>query len=386
MRVLHLLHPAAARPTDYGRRTRALLAELRAQGVQTVHLAAPDGRAIAAPAPDAADGWPHERLHLYRTGAAPHPAWLPASCRGGIDLAATALRLRQVAQLTRPDLVHVHAPCGQALAAWLARLPLLVEAERRGTPAPFLERFACTRADLLAAPSVETRAALRAGGLRPRRIVILPPAADVAAAPCVDPGPPGLDGAPLLAYAGPLDAREGVDLLVTAVTALRRRHRALRLLIAGGGGRTEALEHKIVAAGLRGHVIVTGHIAGRRAADVLARADIAVFPGLPGSGAAYAPSRHLLNAMAQGCAIVASDLACHRDLLVHEHSGILVEAGNGRALVDTLGRLLEQRPRLRSLGMAAAASLGNRHGWGATAARYRRLYETVLAGHPRRRR
>ena len=51
MRVLHVLDAAAARPTDYGRRTRALLAALRTQGVQTVHLAGPERAGVAAAVP-----------------------------------------------------------------------------------------------------------------------------------------------------------------------------------------------------------------------------------------------------------------------------------------------------------------------------------------------
>jgi glycosyltransferase involved in cell wall biosynthesis len=92
-----------------------------------------------------------------------------------------------------------------------------------------------------------------------------------------------------------------------------------------------------------------------------------------------APSRHLLNAMAQGCAIVASDIACHRELLVHGHSGILFQAGSRGALVDAIAGLLATPRRLAALGMEAAAFVDSRRSWSATAARYRCLYERVLA-------
>ena len=107
---------------------------------------------------------------------------------------------------------------------------------------------------------------------------MLPPAADICVTPRAEPWPPGLDGAPLLAYAGTLAAADGVDLLLAALRALRRRHRTLRLVLAGGGATAGPLEERIAAAGLNGFVRLTGLLAGRRAADVLARADIAVFP------------------------------------------------------------------------------------------------------------
>jgi hypothetical protein len=173
MRVLHVLDAACARPTDYGRRTHALLSALRSQGVQTVHLSAPDPSRS-----DSRDAWPYHAWHLYRSPAPRTPRWLP---QGVAEMAALALRLRQIARLTRPDLIHVHAPSAHASAAWpvasLARLPLVVDADRRAadpaTRRP-IDRFACARADAVAAPSIDMRAALRAAGIRPRRIAIPP--------------------------------------------------------------------------------------------------------------------------------------------------------------------------------------------------------------------
>lgn len=343
--------------------------------------------AVAACDADSQDAWPHHVWHLYRTPAPRTPGWLLRACPDLAAGAALALRLRRIVLLTRPDLIHVHAPSVHASAAWpvarLGRLPLVVEADRRaaaGSGIGPLGRFACARADALAAPSIEMRAALRASGIHPRRIAILPPAADVMAAPDRGARPSDMDmlDAPLLAYAGDLDAPAGIGLLLTALHDLRHKRRTLRLLVAGGGTGMEALEARIAAAGLNGYVRVTGLLAGRRAADVMARADIAVFPALAGRGT-LTPSRHLLNAMAQGCAVVASDIPCHRDLLVHGHSGMLFAAGSRRALADALAQLLDERYRLRPLGQAAARCIAATHGWTSAAARYRRLYESVLA-------
>lgn len=393
MRVLHLLDPAVPRRNDYSRRTLALLGQLRAQGVQTVQLTAPSiAPSSSADGPQSATrighGW-----HFYRTAA----PWPGCARLGGLaPLAcqyALARRLRQVARLTRPDLIHVHAPSRNALAALpvarLARLPLVVETERRlagSGPIDRLERWALARTDALAAGSVEQRAALRGAGLCGGRIAVIPPAPDLDTA-LVRPQsrmPAGLEGAPLIVYAGPLRREDGLDLLLAVLPRLRRRFPTLRLLVAGGGAREPELDERLRAPGLRGHTAVTGKLSCRRAADLLPRADIAVFPALPGAHALL-PSRHLLNAMAQGCAVVASDIDCHRDLLVHGHSGILFGAGSGAALLDALARLLAEPWRLAALGSAAAGFVAGKRSWEATAARYRRLYDTVLAEHGRRR-
>lgn len=384
MRVLHLLDPAVLRATDYRRRTRALVDQLRAQGVQTVHLAGPGGRADAAPGQD--DGW-----HVYRTGLPVCAGWLPRACAAAVPPVALALRLRQLLRWTRPDLIHAHAASSSTVLAALGmlppagrgRLPLVADAERRGAGRlpPAWERWTLARAGALATPSLEMRAALRGSRVACRRIAVIPPPADLAGTPWRERKPAGLEGAPLLAYAGRLARDEGIDLLLAVLPILRKRHPALRLVVAGGGEREDALAERIGCSGARGYVVMTGALSSQRAADVLPRADIAVFPALPGGAAELAPSRHLLNAMAQGCAIVASDIACHRELLVHGHSAMLFRAGSRSELAAALLGLLDRPERLRVLGGAAAARAASEHSWSVTAARYRRLYEHVLAGH-----
>jgi glycosyltransferase involved in cell wall biosynthesis len=414
MRVLHLLDPAVLRQTDYRCRTLALMAALRDQGVQTVQLASPDAGPVTdgtagrrasgtADASDESDG-AEAALHVYRTASPPWPFAMPSwkagtalpsalccSSTTNLSAAAFALRLRQVARLTRPDLIHVHAaqtpaPAWQALAMWMAsgrgRLPLVAEGDRRGArrrQVPLLERWALARTAALAASSLEMRASLRSAGLGCSRIAVIPPATELAGMPRRQRQPPGLEGAPLLAFAGQLAKAGGIDLLLAALETVRQRHPGLRLVVAGGGTREDELAQRIAGSAARGHVILTGVLSARRAADVLPRADIAVFPALPGSDAALGPSRHLLNAMAQGCAIVASDIAVHRELLVHGHNAILFRAGDRRALAKVLLDLLEWPERRQALGREAAAFVAARHSWMVTAGCYRRLYETVLA-------
>jgi glycosyltransferase involved in cell wall biosynthesis len=400
MRVLHLLDHSIPRRSDYSRRTLALLEGLRTQGVQTVQLTGP-GQAADSTADPSGECW-----HFYRTSTPARLERLGPALGAAARAAALALRLRQVARLTRPDVIHVHLPTWNALAALpvahLARVPLVVEAERRAglLPAPgpglqsWLERRALGAAAAIATDTAQVRARLRtelrAGALAGRRIAVVPPAPDLPACrspAALRPGlaPPGLEGAPLLAYAGGLEPEDGIGLLLAALGALRCRHPALRLLVAGGGEREAALVDRLGARPLRGHVVFTGSVSYRRAADLLPRADIAVFPAMA-AARTLSPSRHLLNAMAQGCAIVASDIDCHRELLVHGHSGMLFQSGSRAALVEAIAGLLDEPLRLAALGAQAASYVDSRRSWSATATRYRQLYERVLADSGRDRR
>jgi glycosyltransferase involved in cell wall biosynthesis len=393
MRVLHLLDHSAPRRSDYSRRAQALLQGLRAHGVQTVHLTGPRHAAESGAAPAPTD-W-----HFYRT---PLPArmerlgTLAPGLAAAARTAALALRLRQVTRLTRPDLIHVHLPSWNALAALpvahLARVPLVVEADRRANASSalhgWLEQRALGAAQVIAAGTAQVRAALRAQGVGGKRIAVIPPAPDLpacrlAAAVRTGLSPAGLEGAPLLAYAGGTACGDGFDLLLTALAVLRTRFPGLRLVVAAVDACEEAQAERLNARALRGHVVFTGALSYRRAADLLPRADIAVFPAT--AAGALEPSRHLLNAMAQGCAIVASDIPCHRELLVHGHSGMLFQAGSRSALVDAIGGLLDAPWRLAALGTEAAAFVDSRRNWNLTAARYRHMYERLLADSRARR-
>ena len=383
MRVLHLLDHSAPRRSDYSRRAQALLERLRDQGVQTVQLTG-----TGHPASEAdGGGW-----HVYRTASIgprlPFVGTAAPDSRLGAALSTTALalRLRQVAKLTRPDLIHVHLPSANAVAAWpvarLQKLPLLVEAERRGLaapayPFPRAERWALGAAHAIAAGTAQVRAALRAEGLAGKSIAVIPPAPDLVPGVPASARMTNLEGAPLLAFAGGLAPDDGLELLLAALAQLRRKHPALRLLVAAGGEREACFEQLLSQPGLRGHVVFSGPLSYRRAADVLPRADIAVFPTL-GLEPSLQPSRHLLNALAQGCAVVASDLACHRELLVHGHSGMLFEAGKRASLVKAIEQVLAEPWRIDALGAAARDFMATRRSWELTAARYRRIYEMVI--------
>jgi hypothetical protein len=205
MRVLHLLDHSAPRRSDYSRRAQSLLACLRAQGVQTVHLTGTGHAALDAPGTDwhfYRTAFPGRRLPFIGTPA-------PDSRLGAaLSTAALALRLRQVARLTRPDLIHVHLPSANAVAAWpvarLSRIPLLVDAERRvqakpATPFPRAERWALGAAHAICAGTAQVRAQLRAEGLAGKTIAVIPPAPDLAAPGPAYSGPEGLENAPLLA-------------------------------------------------------------------------------------------------------------------------------------------------------------------------------------------
>jgi len=70
----------------------------------------------------------------------------------------------------------------------------------------------------------------------------------------------------------------------------------------------------------------------------------------------------LVEAMAAGCACIASDVVGVREIIHHGHTGLLVPPGDVTALADALGHLLCDSAYAKQLGLAARARAMTSHG------------------------
>src|SRR4029079_11332028 len=81
--------------------------------------------------------------------------------------------------------------------------------------------------------------------------------------------------------------------------------------------------------------------------EVLAASDLHLAPGRP-----YPVARSLLEAMAAGCVVLASDTAPHREVLTHGQNGLLVDPSDHEALVRQSLAVLDDPPGHWPLGEA----------------------------------
>jgi len=111
MRILHILDHSLPLHSGYTFRTLAILRQQRALGWHTMQLtSAKQGQSDGAQ--QLVDGW-----HFYRT--APAARWwarLPVLRQAAVII-GLAVRLRQLAQRLRPDILHAHSPVLNAIAA-----------------------------------------------------------------------------------------------------------------------------------------------------------------------------------------------------------------------------------------------------------------------------
>jgi len=183
------------------------------------------------------------------------------------------------------------------------------------------------------------------------------------------PGFPGTGGT--LGFLGRMDEpRKGLDILLAAFTMMADERPGLRLLIAGRGDTGEVLDQ--VPAPLRDRVVLLGQVSDADRIRMLHSVDVFCAPNTGGESFGYV----LVEAMASGAPIVASDLEAFRQVLRGGEAGELFETGNAAALAEAAGRLLDDPGRRATL--AAAASIAVREfDWSVVARDVVRVYQAV---------
>jgi phosphatidyl-myo-inositol alpha-mannosyltransferase len=181
----------------------------------------------------------------------------------------------------------------------------------------------------------------------------------------------GVDG-PTIGFLGRYDEpRKGLPVLLDAMRTVVRRHPGARLLIAGRGDAGEL--RKLVGPGLQPHVGLLGALSEADKAAFLRSVDVYCAPNLLGESFGVI----LIEALAAGAPVVASDLDAFASVLEGGRSGVLVPRGNPDELARALSELVADPAR-----RAALAERGRRraaeYDWSLLARRILTVYETVV--------
>jgi phosphatidylinositol alpha-mannosyltransferase len=181
----------------------------------------------------------------------------------------------------------------------------------------------------------------------------------------------GVDG-PTVGFLGRYDEpRKGLPVLLDAMRTVVREHPGAQLLIAGRGD-PDALRD-LVGEDLAPHVSLLGELTEAEKAAFLRSVDVYCAPNLLGESFGIV----LIEALAAGAPVVASDLDAFATVLEDGEAGVLVRRGDARALARALSDLLadrERRTRLSDTGRRAAAG----YDWSVVARRVLAVYETVV--------
>jgi glycosyltransferase involved in cell wall biosynthesis len=159
---------------------------------------------------------------------------------------------------------------------------------------------------------------------------------------------------PLILSVGRLREKKGLDTLIDACEVLRRRGQSFACQIVGYGEEQARLQSRIDGLGLGDHVELVGKLTRDEILVRYARAAVYVQPSrIAADGDRDGIPNVLLEAMAMGVPIVASNVSGIPELVAHGRNGLLVEPDRPEALAEAIMQMLK-RPRLQS-GLARRA-------------------------------
>jgi glycosyltransferase involved in cell wall biosynthesis len=186
----------------------------------------------------------------------------------------------------------------------------------------------------------------RRGAVRPERLVVIPNGLDTAR---FTPLARSADHGRLRVFGTVANLRpeKGLADLVRAAAFLRDRYPDLRVVIWGEGPLRPNLEALVTSLGLDGLVQFPGH--AHRAEEALLAMDAFVLPSLSESC-----SNSLMEAMAVGLPVIASNAGGNPELVVDGGSGVLVPPGEPARLAQAMARLMDNPAAAAALGAHAA--------------------------------
>lgn len=186
------------------------------------------------------------------------------------------------------------------------------------------------------------------------------------------------DGCPVLLFLGRLDERKGLEVLLDAMPAIIRGLGRVKLVVVGAGPKRDAVSVRARELGIQGSVVFKGFVPKQYLPRYYASCDVYISPALSGEAQGIV----LLEAMASGKPVIASNIAGYNETVNDGETGILFPAGDA----DALGRAVIALLKDTALGKKLAAN-GRRaaiaQSWPAVANRIAHYYCELLAIHGR---
>lgn len=192
--------------------------------------------------------------------------------------------------------------------------------------------------------------------------------------PGLEPLPGKTDGATIL-FLGRLDGRKGILVLLRAMPLVRARVPGARLVVVGTGPEQERARGLARELGVADAVRFVGRADRADLPRYYAGCDVYCSPALGGETLGIV----LLEAMATGAPVVASDIPGYDETLDNGRDGILVEPGRPEPLAAALVEVLA-RPKLRDRLRAAGVARAKEYAWPDVAHRTLDYYSELLAG------
>lgn len=303
---------------------------------------------------------------------------VPVEVIGGPGVGAGAMLRRLVRRLRAlaPDVLHTHNPAPHqfgSLARMLARIPVLVHTKHgrnyfTSTSQQMWTRVAGRLSDLVVPVSADAAEVARDGDWVPAgRIRVIRNGVDPGPVPAPRAGEPRR-----LIHVARLNEIKDQATLLRAMVLVHATHPDVTLDVIGDGDWGDRVRRLATDLGLDGCVRFHG-----MRDDVpawLRRADLFVL-----SSESEGISITLLEAMAAGLPIVATDVGGNREVVVAGETGLLVPAKDPPAMAAAITALLDEPARALAMGAAGRRRVEAEFALELTVRAYEAAYDELLA-------
>jgi phosphatidylinositol alpha-mannosyltransferase len=182
------------------------------------------------------------------------------------------------------------------------------------------------------------------------------------------------DGKVNILFVGRLERRKGLDCLLVAYGRAKKEFPSLRLIVVGTGAKLPRYESMVGENDLA-DVVFAGFVPKTNLARYYSSADICCFPATSAESFGIV----LLEAMASGKPVVASNVAGYSELLSHREEGVVIPAKDEEALTRALLLLAQDRHLRQQMG-AKGRDKAEKYSWENVARGVMRYYVALLNG------
>ncbi|EKT76370.1 phosphatidylinositol alpha-mannosyltransferase [Rhodococcus opacus M213] len=293
---------------------------------------------------------------------------------------AASARVRRWISDNNFDVLHIHepnAPSLSMLAMRVAEGPIvatfhtsttksLVLSTFQGVLQPYLEKIS----GRIAVSELARRWQVESLG---SDAVEIPNGVDVSAFANAEPLPGYPRPGKTILFLGRYDEpRKGMAVLLKALPTLVEKYPDLEVLVVGRGDEDKLRRE---AGPVFGHLRLLGQVGDAEKASALRSADVYCAPNLGGESFGIV----LVEAMAAGAAVVASELDAFRRVLRDGQAGVLVPVGDAAALAAGIDSVLGDPERSAAL-TDFSRTVVTEYDWPVVAEQILRVYETVTVG------
>jgi len=287
---------------------------------------------------------------------------------------ALALGVPRALDEVGPDLVHIHSPLtfiSTETAAVSGKVPMVVtyhgdyhKTSRLGNVVKFFRNrfqlpYVLRNTSTVIALSRSDRRLLCGYGIDPEMIEIVNPGLDTDRFKCEL--PPGGFKVRRILYVGRIVYEKGIRELIASFAALCEQEEGVELQVAGDGEALDEMKTLTVELGIEDRVSFLGWVEHEEMVEHYKRAMMVVLPSFS-EGMPYA----LLEGMAAGRPVIASDVSGMRELVDDGTNGLLFDIADVDALTEamlTLSRDPAECERMGRNGRELVCSSFSRERW-----------------------